>query len=199
MADRSPAQPESHSSPPSEATGALDMEQLVSDHLRAVYGYAFRLSGSADLAEELTQQVFYIAQSRGSQLRQPEKARSWLLTIARNCFFKQQRQRQPLSATDNGLSLEEVAGPVPPADQLDIQRLQAALDGLDEPFRVVLLMFYYEEASYKEIAQALGIPQGTVMSRLARAKAHLRRRLLSHAVPAPRQQVQHGAGEQIDE
>ena len=68
-------------------------------------------------------------------------------------------------------------------------RLQAAIDDLPPRYRVVLAMFYFENASYREIAEQLGLPMGTVMSRLARAKGYLRNELVpadGQAASAPR-------------
>ena len=73
--------------------------------------------------------------------------------------------------------MHAVAGDWPDTSPLDQERLQLALDELPDMFRLVLLMFYFEGHSYQEIAQQLELPLGTVMSRLSRAKAHLRKRL----------------------
>jgi RNA polymerase sigma-70 factor (ECF subfamily) len=72
---------------------------------------------------------------------------------------------------------EEVAAHAPTLDAIDQQGLAEALAELPDEFRVVVLMFYFEDLSYKEIAEQLELPIGTVMSRLSRAKGHLRRRL----------------------
>ena len=64
-------------------------------------------------------------------------------------------------------------------DDVDREQLQLALNELSPEFRVVVTMFYFEQLSYKEIADQLQVPVGTVMSRLSRAKGHLRRRLLA--------------------
>ena len=71
-----------------------------------------------------------------------------------------------------------------PASETDIEpigpeQLQAAIDELPDEFRIPVLMFYFEDSSYREIAEQLDLPPGTVMSRLSRAKSHLRRRLLA--------------------
>ncbi len=72
---------------------------------------------------------------------------------------------------------------------MDTAELQAAIDELPAEFRVVVAMFYFEECSYREIAEKLDLPIGTVMSRLARAKGHLRSKLFEtepvRAKPAP--------------
>ena len=75
----------------------------------------------------------------------------------------------------------------PPADPLpdiDPERLQQALNDLPEVFRTPLILFYFEEFSYRDIAEQMDLPLGTVMSRLARAKAYLRGRLLPAAEAA---------------
>jgi RNA polymerase sigma-70 factor (ECF subfamily) len=71
-----------------------------------------------------------------------------------------------------------------PDGAIDGERLQRALDALPDAFREVVLMFYFEHLSYREIAARLEIPAGTVMSRLSRAKSQLRQQLESAAVGA---------------
>ena len=80
-------------------------------------------------------------------------------------------------AADIDLLVHEAADHASPVDPIDREELAAALDELPEESRLVLLMFYFEELSYQQIAEQLEIPMGTVMSRLSRAKEHLRRRL----------------------
>ena len=70
-------------------------------------------------------------------------------------------------------------------DQVDQEELGKALAELPDEFRLVVLMFYFEDLSYKEIAEQLELPIGTVMSRLSRAKGHLRRRLADEQPPPP--------------
>jgi RNA polymerase sigma-70 factor (ECF subfamily) len=129
-------------------------------------------------AEDLTQQTFLLAQERLHQLREPERVRGWLLAIARSCYLKSRRKRIPLPAAALELDVEEIPADVRESE-IDSQLLQAAIDELPDDFKVVLVMFYFQDCSYKEIAAQLETPIGTVMSRLTRAKSHLRRRLLS--------------------
>jgi len=157
----------------------LDVETLVAEHHRAVYAYAYRLSGSVPDAEDLTQQVFLTAQKRLGQLRSAAGARGWLLTILRNRFLKDNRRPWPVPATTVGLDLDALPGEADDEDFVDRDRLQGALAEIPPDFRVVLLMFYFEDCSYREIARQLGLPMGTVMSRLCRAKRHLRAKLFS--------------------
>ncbi len=154
---------------------AAGVERLVTEHHARLYRYAFRLSGSAADAEDLVQQVFLIAHQKLDQLRDESRAGGWLYTVLRNCYLKGCRKGLglPIAELDvNSLPAE------PPADAIDDEALQAALGTLDPDFKVIVLMFYFEEKSYREIAEELDIPLGTVMSRLSRAKAHLRERLV---------------------
>jgi RNA polymerase sigma-70 factor, ECF subfamily len=161
-----------------------DIARLVAEHHRAVYGYAFRLAGSVSDAEDLTQQVFLLAQQRVRQLRQPESARSWLFAILRNCFFKACERHDPVAATNLGLNLDTMPSADDGEEAIDSERLQQALNELSAEFRMVLAMYYYEECSYREIAEKLDVPIGTVMSRLARAKVQLRTKLFEPEIPA---------------
>ncbi|MGD9722388.1 MAG: RNA polymerase sigma factor [Pirellulales bacterium] len=156
------------------AEGApLDIGPLVVEHHQALYRYAFRLTGSAADAEDLTQQVFLIAQQKLEQLRDARCARSWLFTVLRNDYLKARRQRLPLPAASLELDINGVPDETIESE-IDSEQLQAAIDSLDDDFKVTLLLFYFEQQSYREIADTLGIPLGTVMSRLARAKSRLR-------------------------
>jgi RNA polymerase sigma-70 factor (ECF subfamily) len=149
---------------------------LVRAHHAAVYRYAYRLCGNATEAEDLAQQTFLIAVRKVHQVREAERACSWLLAVVRSCFLKSLRKLRPIAV--GGLEEEpETADETPELDEVDRERLSAALADLPGEFRAVVLMFYFEELSYQEIASELEIPIGTVMSRLSRAKGHLRRRL----------------------
>src|SRR5690349_15964351 len=79
---------------------AADFTALVLTHHAAVYRYACRLCGSPTDAEDLTQQAFLIAQQKLQQLREPQRACAWLLTVLRSCFLKSVRKMRPLPAQD---------------------------------------------------------------------------------------------------
>jgi RNA polymerase sigma-70 factor (ECF subfamily) len=158
--------------------------ELVSQHYELVYRVAYRLSGSAADAEDLTQQVFLAACAKSEQIRHPEAVRSWLLTILRHAYLRHRTR----AAGRGWMSFESL--PEPPAEVLnesdiDLEELQAALDGLPDEFRIPLILFYFEDLSYKEIAEQLESPIGTVMSRLSRARAYLRRRLTASQPATP--------------
>lgn len=173
-----------HSDQPREA--ATDIASLVREHHADVYRYACRLAGCPIEAEDLAQQTFLIAHRRLDQLREQERVRAWLLAIVRRCFLKSLRRTRPVAAQDLNFNVEEVADRTPNISQVDREELHAALGELPDEFRVVLLMFYFEELPYHAIAAELELPIGTVMSRLSRAKGHLRKKLTPPEMPKPR-------------
>ena len=154
----------------------LALAALVKEHSEMLFRYAYRLSGSAADAEDLTQQTFLAAHRHLEQLREPERARSWLCAILRNVYLKQLRSNGGLQPD----SLQDVSEPAAEGvleNPIDEEQLQAALLELPEEYRSPVILFYFGELSYKEIAEQLEVPIGTVMSRLARAKSLLKKRL----------------------
>jgi len=153
------------------------IRELVEAHYDSLYRYAFRLSGSAADAEDLTQDAFGKAIARHGQLRDATKARGWLFRILRNDYLhsvRDERRRKVVSLESVG---ELPAEPPESPPDVDPTRLQGVLNELDESFRTPLILFYFEDFSYREIAEQMDLPIGTVMSRLARAKGYLRTRL----------------------
>lgn len=151
------------------------IQQLVADHHTVVYRFAFRLTGTAADADDLTQQAFLLAHQKLAQLRDASRSAGWLLAIARNCFLKSRRRgpvpTEPLLEDPIGESSRELP------DWIDPERLQAALARLPDDARTILVLYFFEDCSYREIAESLDVPIGTVMSRLSRAKARLRQEL----------------------
>ncbi len=158
------------------------VEQLVEQHYAALYRYAFRLTGLAADAEDLTQEAFCKAQSSLSQLRDSGRAKPWLFRILRNTYL----QRIRSDRKEKLVSLDEVGdlpGSLPgPLPEIEPERLQKALNDLPEAFRTPIILYYFEDFSYRDIAEQMELPLGTIMSRLARAKAFLRNRLLAPSV-----------------
>jgi RNA polymerase sigma-70 factor, ECF subfamily len=152
-------------------------ERLVEEQYAALYRYAYRLSGTADAAADLTQETFCKAQAQFGQLREPTRAKAWLFSILRNAYLhrlraERQHREVPLEWAEGvGREYPDVM------PEVDPQRLQEVLNGMAEGFRTPLILFYFEEFSYRDIAEQMDLPIGTVMSRLARAKAQLRERL----------------------
>ena len=92
----------------SSKQGRPGIQGLVDEHLEAVYRYAYRLTGTVQDAEDLTQQVFLLAQQRLEQLREAGRARGWLFAILRNSFLKMVERTQPINATNLGVDLDTV-------------------------------------------------------------------------------------------
>jgi RNA polymerase sigma-70 factor (ECF subfamily) len=157
------------------------VQRLVDDHYVSLYRYAYRLSGTRADAEDLTQDTFCQAQLKFAQLRDPARAKAWLFSILRNAYLHRVRAgKYEHFVSLEGISdvAERLPDPLPPVEP---ERLQQALNELPEVFRTPIILYYFEEFSYRDIAEQMDLPIGTVMSRLARAKAHLRSRLLQPA------------------
>jgi len=157
------------------------VQSLVDEHYEALYRYAYRLSGTTADAEDLVQEAFCRAQEKLGQLRELERAKAWLFSILRNTYLHRLRLGQR-SRTVPLNDLGDVAEPPENLPEIEPQKLQEALSELPEIFRTPVIMFYFEEFSYRDIAEQMEVPLGTVMSRLARAKSYLRSRLFP---PAP--------------
>jgi RNA polymerase sigma-70 factor, ECF subfamily len=155
--------------------------RLVETHMRAVYAVAYRIVGDADDADDVAQETFVRAWEALERYDERYAFYTWLRTIATRLALhvrgKRRRRR-----TDGGESFETAAetvadtgaDPVANAAAAELRmHVQEALDRLPEEQRAVVLL-RGQEMSYAEIAAALEIPVGTVMSRLARARERLR-------------------------
>jgi len=162
---------------------ADSFQQLVDTHHAALYRFAYSLAKSEAAACDLTQQTFYIWATKGHTLREASKAKSWLFTTLHREFLRgRNRDQRWTSIEDLPPNQADVpAEEMEPWRKLDGAGVIEALAKVDEVFRAPLTLFYLESFSYAEIAETLGVPAGTVMSRLSRGKAQLRK-LLSEAV-----------------
>lgn len=157
-------------------------------HLDAVTNLARWLARDRDLADDVVQDAMLRAYRAFDNVRN-EDVKPWLLQIVRNChrtLLKQMKRRAhvPLPEGDES-GAEAIASdaPGPEAEAVrsgESRRLEAAVSSLPEEFREVLVLREMEELSYREIALVVGIPIGTVMSRLARARALLREKWLKN-------------------
>ncbi len=160
-------------------------------HLDAVFRYAQALTGDPTRAEDLTQEAMLKAYRAWHQFRPGSNARAWLLTIVRNTFINDYRRRRregevvDLSAIEPYAVFDQVQELDPEgrffASIVDEEVLRA-IRALPEEFREVLLLSDVEDLSYGEIARMLGVPVGTVKSRLFRARHALQHRLYDYAV-----------------
>ncbi len=153
--------------------------ELVEAHYRMVLGAAYRALGNASQAEDTAQDVFFKVFQNLRSYRFEQPFIHWLHRVTSNTIVDALRRRRPV------LSLDAMAQF--PADDDDPQRviverdlarrLREAIARLPSSYRVTLALRAYHELSYSEIAQVLGVPLGTVMSRLHNAKERLRKSL----------------------
>ncbi len=159
---------------------ATDFQQLVDRQYAPLYRFALSLSKSEADAADLTQQTFFLWASKGDQLRDRSKAKSWLFTTLYREFLSRRRHELRFPKVELDDVREEEMSILPNVNAFDSATMLQALVEVDEPFRAPLTLFYLEQFSYQEIADLLEVPIGTVMSRLSRGKTLLRQRLRSN-------------------
>ena len=143
--------------------------------------YARALTGDALLADDLVQDTLERALVKRHLWRQGSDLRAWMFTIMHNVFVNQIRARAADAAVALDAEAYDVAARSSPLDLLEVGDIDAAIRRLPGEQREVLLLVALEQLSYGETAQALGIPLGTVMSRLYRARERLRTLLSGEA------------------
>jgi len=157
-----------------------DFERIVSQHYEPLYRFAFSLTGTEADAGDLTQQTFYIWATKGHQLRDPSKVKSWLFTILHREFLNIRRRavRFPhFELSDATADLPTIPPEV--VNTLDAARAVELLGQIQEPYRAAVSLFYLEDYSYKEIASILEVPLGTVRSRISRGMAQLQQSIVA--------------------
>src|SRR5712692_5435220 len=160
-----------------------DFEQLVDRQYAPLFRFALSLSRSEAEAADLTQQTFFLWASKGHQLRDSSKAKSWLFTTLYREFLGRRRHEVRFPKIELDDAREDEMSILPNVNALDSGAVLQALREVEEAFRAPLTLFYLEQFSYQEIADVLEVPIGTVMSRWSRGKALLRQRLLSKEEP----------------
>lgn len=172
-----------------EKKAQFETEALV--HLDALYGLALRLTGGdAARAEDLVQEAILKAYRAWEDFELGTNCRAWLMTILRNTFINEFRrdQRRPASVefteVEDRSVFHDVVDVDPEGgffDRIIDDEVIAAIDDLPDEFRVAVVLSDLEGLSYQEVAEIMGIPVGTVKSRLFRARKRLQRRLYSFA------------------
>jgi len=166
-------------------TSRDEFKQLTYPHMRLLYNVAVRYCGNAFDAEDIVQETYLAAFKNFHQLREKSKCKSWLLKILRNNFLKsyhKHKSMQRLNETDY-IEFLETGMTGNEADTLLFsesgrQAVQQAVDRLPVKYKEILTLYYLDEMLYKDIADSLDIPIGTVMSRLTRARERLKLMLL---------------------
>ena len=170
--------------------------QLVDAHYLPLYRFALSLAKNSADAGDLVQQTFFIWATKGHGLRETTKAKSWLFTTLYREFLRgRRRDARATSIEDLPPGETEVAAEeIDRVAKMDAASVVAALHKVDEVFRAPLTLFYLEDLSYQEIADALDVPIGTVMSRLSRGKAQLRAALVVEEAEAKSKVVPFATG-----
>jgi RNA polymerase sigma-70 factor (ECF subfamily) len=174
---------------PSTAVRSFDLEALP--HLDALYRVALRLTGDPVQAEDLVQDTMLKAYRSWHQYRPGTNAKGWLLTILRNTFINDYRRRklEPVAMDLEAVEPHAIYRAVEVDDpegtffsKIVDEKVTEAIDALPPDFREVLVLSDIEGMRYAEIAEAIGVPVGTVKSRLFRARRLLQTALYAHAV-----------------
>jgi RNA polymerase sigma-70 factor, ECF subfamily len=169
----------------------LDSDLLVDEFYMPLYRFAFSLSRRESDACDLVQQTYYIWALKGDQLRDLSKVKTWLFTTLYREFLKKARHDDRLVEVNDDSKFVDPPHVSPSAvDVLDAATVYGALNQLDDRYRGPVTLFYMQQCSYREIGEILGIPIGTVMSRIARGKGELRKTLLTSVEQDSRKVVQ---------
>lgn len=187
--------------PAPPAAPPADFESLLAPVVDRAYGVALRFTGNRDDAQDLVQEAALLAFRGFHTFRPGTHFRAWFLRILVNCFYASLRRKRPehsLQAVDedapdlhlyvqtyhNGMhgTGRDPAREV--MDRLAADDVARALDSLPEEFRVACTLYFMDDLSYQEIAGAVGVPVGTVRSRLHRGRKLLQKRLWMAALDA---------------
>ena len=165
------------------ASAGNRFETEAMPHLNDLFRTALRLTGERGSAEDVIQEVYLQAWRSFDRFESGTNCRAWLYKILFHCVSHHRRKwfRFPLLKETEEFLETNLAAPAPVAEQVTDGEILRALDEIPAEFRSVVLLVDVEEFAYKEVAEILGIPIGTVMSRLSRGRALLRKRLAAVA------------------
>jgi RNA polymerase sigma-70 factor, ECF subfamily len=159
------------------------LEELLV-HRETVFRVCLGFTRNYTEAEDLAQEVYIKAMAAFASIRHTDRSREWLLRIARNTCLDHQKQRRVRSRLLSQWASETLppVGPAPAAgDDAEIRAVKKAMALLPRRLRDVFVMREYAELSYAEIGRSLGLKDGTVMSRLNRARAFITRKVKENA------------------
>jgi RNA polymerase sigma-70 factor (ECF subfamily) len=167
---------------------SLDFDSLVAQFYGPLYQFAFSLTREEAGACDLTQQTFCVWATKGHQLRDPSKVKTWLFTTLHREFLGARRRQNRFPHVDLDAAAAELPSVSPAAiNRLDTAQMLAALSSLDEIHQAPVALFYLQECSYNEIAEILDVPLGTVKSRLTRGLGRLHRLLTNEKLDPSKQ------------
>lgn len=166
-------------------------EREALPYLDSLYRYGLRLCGDPVQAEDLVQETMVKAFRSWERYAIGTNIRAWLFTIMRNTLISQYRRRRKhaesvdISEVDGFIVFDAIYNPSPSErffDRLVDEEVTGAIDSLSADYREIVVLADVEDLTYEEIAEVVGIPIGTVKSRLHRARRMLQRKLYDYAV-----------------
>ena len=154
----------------------IDLQTIVPEYYAGLYRFGLALAKNESEAADLTRETFLILAKNQKEIREPGKIKAWLFTTLRREFLRRIRihkahpeiEFQPENHEIPAIGLDALRS-------IDARTALAALAKIEESYRSAVELFYLGDLSYKEISETLGVPIGTVMSRLSRGKEQLRR------------------------
>jgi len=149
-----------------------------------LYRVAYAWCRNPALADDLVQETLTKALQKSAQLRDPSAGQAWLFTILNNCFRDHFRKLRETDEIDNVVLISEGTPEEDNIQHETIQKVRNAVAGLSEGKRQVVTLVDLEGFSYVEVSNILGVPIGTVMSRLCRARNTLKAELLTEYIEA---------------
>ena len=178
-----------------EPQSSWDFDSLTVPYVDSLYNTAYRLTGNSQDAEDLVQETFFKAYKYYDKFQEGTNLKAWLFKILKNTFINNYRKKklEPRSVEFGEIedSFEKILQPDPAQPQFDPEQqlfsgvmdegVKKALDSLPHDYKMVVILADLEDFSYKEIAEILDCPVGTVMSRLYRGRKLLERSLLKYA------------------
>jgi RNA polymerase sigma-70 factor, ECF subfamily len=181
------------SEPSAPAAAAADFESLLASVIDVAYGTALRLTRNRADAEDLLQDASLSAFRGFAGFEPGSHFKAWFFRIMMNCYYAgyRRRQRQPSTvdfddtpdlylykrSRETGISQTTADPAASLIDRLDTERVSDAIEQLPEEYRVVSTLYFMEDLTYQQIAEALGCPVGTVRSRLHRGRKMLQKAL----------------------
>jgi RNA polymerase sigma-70 factor, ECF subfamily len=174
---------------PAEPNRRAEAEDLLRDHADELYRAAYRFTRNRDDAEDLAQDVVVRALSRFQLFEPGTNFRAWILRMMTNLYISEYRRRRQVCIVSLGDEQNDLLEEIPDDccletklfDEALDEEIEHALESLGETVRLTVLLVDVEGLTYDEVAGALGVPIGTVRSRLNRGREQLRRALSRHA------------------
>ena len=154
-------------------------EKMYEAYYMRVYSYVVTISGSRELAEEITQETFYRAMTKSASFRREADEVTWLCTIAKNLFYDEKRRQKktgpiPEDVEADGKSIEQIA-----ADKDSSFRVHLALHALEEPYREIFELRVFGELGFKDIGTIFGKTENWARVTYHRARLKLQERMRS--------------------